>query len=116
MVPRCSFYGEAPLIIILHKIIVMCYITVSKLCTNKLQHVRHVTTKCFFFRKPESNSCPTFPQLMELLSQADFELFGWEEEDLRNNDPVQVKTIGAPLETAKNLYPDLQTLYYATQD
>jgi hypothetical protein len=48
---------------------------------------------------------------VELLSRADFELFAWEEEDLRDSDPQQVKTIGAPLETAKNLYPDLQKLY-----
>jgi hypothetical protein len=48
---------------------------------------------------------------VELLSRADFELFAWEEEDLKDSDPLQVKMIGAPLETAKNLYPDLQTLY-----
>ena len=58
-------------------------------------------------RQPESTHRPTFPQLVELLSRADFELFAWEEEDLRNSDP-HVKTIGAPLEMAKNLYPDLQ--------
>ena len=49
---------------------------------------------------------------MELLSRADFELFAWEEEDLRDSDPLQVKTIGAPLETAKKFYLDLQTSYY----
>ena len=65
----------------------------------------------YVYRQPESAHRPTFPQLVELLSRADFELFGWEEEDLRNNDPMQVKTIGAPLETAKNLYPDLQRSY-----
>ena len=47
---------------------------------------------------------------MEMLSQADFELFVWEEEDLRNSDP-QVKLVGAPLEVAKNLYPELQRVY-----
>ena len=62
-------------------------------------------------RQPESSHRPTFPQLVELLSRADFELFAWEEEDLRNSDPLQVKIIGAPLETAKNLYPDLQRSY-----
>ena len=61
-------------------------------------------------RQPESIRRPTFPQLVELLSRADFELFVWEEEDLRNSDP-QVKVIGAPLETAKDLYLELQRTY-----
>ena len=62
------------------------------------------------FRQPESSRRPKFPQLVEMLSRADFELFAWEEEDLKSNDP-QVKVIGAPLETAKNLYPELQRSY-----
>jgi hypothetical protein len=45
-----------------------------------------------------------------MLSRADFELFVWEEEDLRNSDP-QVKLIGAPLELAMNLYHELQRSY-----
>ena len=61
-------------------------------------------------RLAESSHRPTFPQLVELLSRTDFELFVWEEEDLRSSDP-QVKVIGAPLETAKNLYPELQRSY-----
>ena len=62
------------------------------------------------FRQPESSLRPTFPQLVELLSRTDFELFVWEEEDLIGSDP-QVKMIGAPLEVAKNLYPELQRSY-----
>ena len=42
-----------------------------------------------------------------MLSRADFELLMWKEEDLDNIDP-QVKVIGAPLEVAVNLYPELQ--------
>ena len=61
-------------------------------------------------RQPERNCRPTFPQLVEMLSRADFELFVWEEEDLRNSDP-RVKTIGAPLEVAKKLYQELQRSY-----
>ena len=61
-------------------------------------------------RKPESSRRPTFPQLVEMLSRADFELFAWEEEDLMNIDP-QVKVIGAPLEVAQNLFPELQSSY-----
>ena len=62
------------------------------------------------FRQPERSRRPTFPQLVELLSRADFELFLWEEEDLRNSDP-RVKVIGAPLEVAMELYPELQRMY-----
>ena len=61
-------------------------------------------------RKPESSRRPTFPQLVEMLSRADFELFAWEEEDLKDSDP-QVKLIGAPLEVAQDLYPELQRSY-----
>ena len=60
--------------------------------------------------KPESTLRPTFPQLVELLSRVDFELFAWEQEDLKSCDPL-VKVIGAPLEIAKNLYPELQKAY-----
>ena len=45
-----------------------------------------------------------------MLSRADFELFAWEEEDMKNSNS-HVKLIGAPLETAKNLYAELQQLY-----
>ena len=55
----------------------------------------------FTFRQPECSCRPTFPQLVELLSRADFELFLWEEEDLRNSDP-RVKETGAPLEVMVN--------------
>ena len=34
----------------------------------------------------QSYCCPTFPQLVGLLSRADFELFVWEEEDLKPRD------------------------------
>ena len=64
-------------------------------------------------RHPDRSSRPTFPQLVEMLSRADFELFVWEEEDLRNSDP-QVKLIGAPLELAKNLYHELQSAYFSS--
>ena len=62
------------------------------------------------FRHYERCSRPIFPQLVELLSRADFELFLWEEEDLRNSDP-RVREIGAPLEIATGLYTELQEAY-----
>ena len=49
---------------------------------------------------------------MELLSRADFELFVWNDEDVSNIDP-EVKVIGAPLEVATNLYPELQKAYFS---
>ena len=61
-------------------------------------------------RQPESSDRPNFRQILELLCRADFELFSWEEEDTKDCNP-QVKKIGAPLEVAKNLYVDLQTIY-----
>jgi hypothetical protein len=45
-----------------------------------------------------------------MLSRADFELFAWEEEDLKGCDQG-VKVVGAPLELAQNLYTDLQNMY-----
>ena len=62
------------------------------------------------FRHSERFCRPTFPQLVELLSRADFELFLWEEEDLRNSDP-RVREIGAPLEITTGLYTELQETY-----
>ena len=61
-------------------------------------------------RQPEKSCRPTFSQLVEMLSRADFELFIWEEEDLKGCDQ-RVKVIGAPLELARNLYSDLQNVY-----
>ena len=54
------------------------------------------------YRQPESSHCPTFSQLVKMLSRADFELFAWEE-DLKGCDQ-RVKVTGAPLELAQNLY------------
>ena len=45
-----------------------------------------------------------------MLSRADFELFVWKEEDLKEANP-QVKDIGAPLEAAENIYLDIQNMY-----
>ena len=61
-------------------------------------------------RQPDSSRRPTFPQLVEMLSRADFELFAWEEEEIKDSDP-QVKLIGAPMELAQDLYPELQRSY-----
>ena len=67
-------------------------------------------------RQPDSALRPTFPQLVELLSRTDFELFAWDDEDLIDCDPQLVKVIGAPLDVAKNLYPELQRSYLTNKD
>ena len=64
----------------------------------------------YTYRKPKSSHRPTFTQLVEMLSRADFELFVWKEQDLRDTDP-RVKDIGAPLEVAEKLYLDIQNMY-----
>ena len=61
------------------------------------------------YRCPESSKRPTFAQLVEMLSQADFELLLWREEDTQIGP--QVSVVGAPLEASKDLYSDLQKLY-----
>ena len=70
----------------------------------------HFNSHSYIYRQPQSSQRPTFSQLVEMLSRAEFELFMWEEEDLRDCDP-QVKVIGAPLEVAQNLYLDMQNMY-----
>ena len=81
------------------------------LCSDQMKDIARYILHLCHNRQPESYRRPTFPQLVELLSRAVFELFAWEEEDLKERDPLQIKTIGAPLETAKNLYLDLQMTY-----
>ena len=88
----------------LYKIMIQCWYTLSIMSFFYVTSLLH--------RHPDCSSRPTFPQLVEMLSRADFELFVWEEEeDLRNSDP-QVKLIGAPLEVAKDLYHQLQRMYF----
>ena len=78
-----------------------------QLCMYPLASIFHT---CNYYRQPQTTHRPTFPQLVELLSRADFELFSWEEEDMVDCDPL-AKVIGAPLETSKNLYKALQMSY-----
>ena len=86
---------------------------------NSITHLHAPTDHCTHhcqltcmhaYRQPERSRRPTFSQLVEMLSRADFELFVWEEEDLKGCDQ-RVKVIGAPLELAQNLYTDMQHMY-----
>ena len=65
--------------------------------------------KTFLYRHSETSRRPSFAQLVEMLSQADFELLLWREEDTQIGP--QVSVVGAPLEASKNLYSDLQRVY-----
>ena len=60
-------------------------------------------------RHPEKSSRPSFPQVVETLSEPDFELLCWTEEDLKVHP--QAAVLGAPLEAGKDLYPELQKAY-----
>ena len=96
----------------LYKIMIQCWYTLGFIsCLSFLLPLKGVVS--LLHRHPDRSSRPTFPQLVEMLSRPDFELFVWEEEDLRNSDP-QVKLIGAPLELAKNLYHELQRVYFSS--
>ncbi|XP_064395470.1 uncharacterized protein LOC135342615 isoform X2 [Halichondria panicea] len=57
----------------------------------------------------ETSRRPSFHQLVEMLSQADFELLLWNKTD--SGVGPQVTVVGASLEAAKNLYTDLQNAY-----
>ena len=60
-------------------------------------------------RHPETASRPSFPQVVETLSEPDFELLSWKEEDLTVHPHAAV--LGAPLEAGNELYPELQKAY-----
>ncbi|XP_064396494.1 RAF proto-oncogene serine/threonine-protein kinase-like isoform X2 [Halichondria panicea] len=57
----------------------------------------------------ETSRRPSFHQLVEMLSQADFELLLWNKTD--SGVGPQVTVVGTSLEAAKNLYTDLQNAY-----
>ena len=56
---------------------------------------------CFLTRHPETSSRPTFVDVVSDLSQPDFKLLHTETDTC----------LGAELDTAHNLYPELQNIY-----
>ena len=61
-------------------------------------------------RHPDTGSRPQFGQITKLLAGNGNYLLGWSDEDKQVAGEDGMK-LGAPLEYAKNLYPDLQTAY-----
>ena len=64
----------------------------------------------WFYRNPDPKLRPQFGQIMKLLSGKSGYLLGWSDEDKQIGGEDAMK-LGAPLESAKNLYYDLQLQY-----
>ena len=62
-----------------------------------------------YFRHPDTESRPTFSELHAALSQPETELLGWSERDKKVHP--QAAVLGAPLESGKDLYLELQEMY-----
>ena len=63
-----------------------------------------------FHRHPDPRSRPQFGQITKLLSGNGGHLLGWSDEDKQIGGEDATK-LGAPLESAYNLYLDLQQTY-----
>ena len=59
-------------------------------------------------RHPEASSRPTFADLQQVLSDTD-NLLSWSKEDTKVHP--QAVVLGAPLDTGKDLYPEVQLTY-----
>jgi len=62
-----------------------------------------------YFRHPDTESRPTFSELREALSQSEAELLAWSEKDKKVHQ--QATVLGAPLESGKDLYLELQEMH-----
>ena len=67
-----------------------------------------------FYRNPDPRSRPQFGQITKLLSGSSEYLLGWSDEDKKAGGEDATK-LGAPLESACNLYLDLQQSYQPKQ-
>jgi len=65
-------------------------------------------------RHPDPESRPQFGQITKLLAENGHFLLSWSDEDKQVAGEDGIK-LGAPLENAKNLYPDLQSTYKQNQ-
>ena len=61
-------------------------------------------------RHPEHSSRPSFLVLLKELSKSPDDLLSWPEADTSGLDQ-QARTLGAPLEAGRNLYPELRGIY-----
>ena len=65
---------------------------------------------CHIYRHPDPRSRPQFGQITKLLAGNGNYLLGWSDEDKQVAGEDGMK-LGAPLESACNLYSKLQTVY-----
>ena len=63
-----------------------------------------------FYRHPDPRSRPQFGQITKLLSGNSGNLLGWSDKDKQIGGEDAAK-LGAPLESAYNLYSELQQKY-----
>ena len=66
------------------------------------------------YRNPDPRSRPQFGQIASVLAGNVGYLLGWNDED-KQICGEEAMTLGAPLESANNLYYDLQLTYMHTQ-
>lgn len=67
-------------------------------------------TTIVWYRHPEHSCRPTFLSLLKTLSGGGGELLVWSKEETSHEAGLG-RTLGAPLEAGKNLYPELQHAY-----
>ena len=65
------------------------------------------------YRHPGKSQRPTFAHVVEALSEPEFDLLNWSEEDSKVHP--QATVLGASLEAGKDLYPELQEIYKQPQ-
>jgi len=90
----CAIHGNSSL---LSKVLLFCY------------HY-NLLLSTFLCRDPDPKSRPQFQKIIELLAGNRSYLLGWSDED-REIASKDASKLGAPLESANNLYYDLQTTY-----
>ena len=84
------------------------YSSFRTFCKTKCIYIYDITIS--FNRHPDPRSRPQFGQITRLLSCNSGYLLGWSDEDKQNGGKGAMK-LGAPLESAINLYRDLQLMY-----
>ena len=98
-------------------------ITIYNICmsthTDKLislydLHITYLYSQLVWHRNPDPRSRPQFGQIVNILAGNNGYLLGWSDEDKKISDK-EAMTLGAPLNTANDLYYDLQLTYMHTQ-
>ena len=90
-----------------HSLSLLFFCNVVYFCVS-LCHDNCVNHPCY--RHPETSGRPSFASLVSRLSQPENQLLKWTDRN-KNVTHSQSTMLGAPLETASNLYSDLQNTY-----